>query len=210
MVELATNTLTNLLLYVAEGGLVMPPLVVGTFVLWYALGLRTLTLRRGAVRSVRVLITREDKGKHILASPKSGIIARAIRIGYDLASVYPTSLREALDDAFGVLEGEIKSGKVLITSVVTAAPLAGLLGTVIGMIETFDSLADMALYSAGGGIAGGISQALLTTQMGLVVAVPGVVAGRLLDRKQERLEIELDKVKDLLCARAAASQERAR
>ena len=40
------------------------------------------------------------------------------------------------------------------------------------MIETFDSLGNQALFAATGGVAGGISQALLTTQMGLVVAIP--------------------------------------
>ncbi|MCZ7581975.1 MAG: MotA/TolQ/ExbB proton channel family protein [Deltaproteobacteria bacterium] len=85
-------------------------------------------------------------------------------------------------------------------SIVAAAPLAGLLGTVSGMIETFQSLGDMSLFSQSGGIAGGISQALITTQMGLAVAVPGMIAGRLLDRRQRFMEFELAQVKDLLCA----------
>lgn len=195
------ETLADLAQYIAEGGFVMPPLVLGTFVLWYTLGLRFFTLRRGAVRSVRALLRREQEGKRV---KPTGIISMAIRIGYDLSKRYPSNLRDALDDAFGELDRDLKQGKVLVASIVTAAPLAGLLGTVTGMIETFDSLADMALYSSGGGIAGGISQALLTTQMGLVVAVPGVVVGRLLDRKQQRLEDELDKIKDLLCATVAA------
>jgi biopolymer transport protein ExbB len=70
-----------------------------------------------------------------------------------------------------------------------------LLGTVSGMIETFDSLGDMSLYSQSGGIAGGISQALFSTQMGLCVAVPGVIVGRLLDRRQHQFEDELDRLK---------------
>ena len=82
----------------------------------------------------------------------------------------------------------------MIKSVVIIAPLAGLLGTVSGMIETFDSLGDRTLFAASGGVAGGISQALLTTQMGLVVAIPGVIAGRLLDRKQNTLEADLDQM----------------
>ena len=186
--------------YIQEGGFIMPPLVVATFVLWYALGYRFLTLRRGAVRSVRMLLQRHEEGKAIKGD---GIVPRAILIGTQLAEHYPNRLRRALDDAFAEFDRDLKAGKVLISSIVSIAPLAGLLGTVDGMIETFDSLADMALYSSGGGIAGGISQALLTTQMGLVVAVPGVVIGRLLDRRQSQLELELNKIKDLLCAKAA-------
>ena len=77
------------------------------------------------------------------------------------------------------------------------APLLGLLGTVNGMIETFDSLADMSLYSQSGGIAGGISQALFTTQMGLAVSIPGLIVNGILDKKQKQLEIDLAQLKDL-------------
>ncbi len=81
------------------------------------------------------------------------------------------------------------------------APLAGLLGTVTGMIETFRSLADMALFTQGGGIAGGIAEALLTTQMGLAVSVPGLVVGRALDRRESALQADLDLITELVCSR---------
>jgi biopolymer transport protein ExbB len=69
------------------------------------------------------------------------------------------------------------------------------------MIETFDSLAEMAMFTQTGGIAAGISQALITTQMGLVVAAPGVVVGRILEKKQHVLADEIEQLKDVLCAR---------
>ncbi|MCB9694166.1 MAG: MotA/TolQ/ExbB proton channel family protein [Alphaproteobacteria bacterium] len=76
---------------------------------------------------------------------------------------------------------------VLVRSITAVAPLVGLLGTVSGMIETFDSLATMSMFRGSGGIAGGISAALVSTQMGLAVAIPGLVFGRLLDRRAARL-----------------------
>ena len=82
------------------------------------------------------------------------------------------------------------------------SPLLGLLGTVSGMIETFDSLASMALFTQSGGIAGGISQALFTTQMGLAVAIPGVLVQSVLNRQQYNLETDLAQVKDLLCSQS--------
>jgi biopolymer transport protein ExbB len=87
----------------------------------------------------------------------------------------------------------------MVMTLVAIAPLIGLLGTVVGMIETFDSLASASLFSQSGGIAGGISQALFTTQLGLVVAVPGVIIGRLLDRRGNTMEFELEQIKDILC-----------
>ena len=68
------------------------------------------------------------------------------------------------------------------------------------MIETFDSLGDMSLFTQTGGIAGGISQALITTQMGLAVAIPGLIVNGILNKKQNRLEIEIAQIKDYLCS----------
>jgi biopolymer transport protein ExbB len=190
--------------YVGSGGFVMIPLVVSTFILWYAIGYRFLTLQRGSVRSVRVLLARYAGGS---TRPPRGIIDRAVVQGLALIQLDTAILRRLLDDAYADFETEITKGRTLISSIVAVAPLAGLLGTVTGMIETFDSLGDMALFSQSGGIAGGISQALFTTQMGLAVAVPGVVVGRLLDRRQARLEDELAKLKNILCSEQAALRE---
>lgn len=189
----------SLLDYVRSGGFIMWPLVIGTFVLWYALGYRFLTLQRGSARSVRVLFERYRAG---LARPPRGVLDRAVVRGLELARVHQAQLRRVLDDAFANVESQLGRGRVLIWSIVAVAPLAGLLGTVTGMIETFDSLGDMSLFSQSGGIAGGISQALFTTQMGLSVAVPGLILGRLLDRRQAMLERELDQLKDILCTEA--------
>ena len=83
---------------------------------------------------------------------------------------------------------------------VMISPLLGLLGTVAGMIETFDSLAAMALFTQSGGIAGGVAQALLTTQTGLTVAIPGVLIQNILQKKQMNIQNNLAQIKDLLCS----------
>jgi biopolymer transport protein ExbB len=57
----------------------------------------------------------------------------------------------------------------------------------------------MTLFSQTGGIAGGIAQALFTTQMGLTVAIPGLLMNSLLNRRQRQIEQDLTQVKDLLC-----------
>lgn len=182
--------------YFEQGGFVMPPLVIGTLVLWYALGYRWATLRRGNERSVRVLVERYREGYE---REPEGIIDRAVVIGLEQAGRRTAHLRRFLDEAFAVFARDVGRYDVLVRSIVRAAPLAGLLGTVTGMVETFDSLGDMSLFSQSGGIAGGISQALISTQMGLAVAVPGMVVGRILDRRQQQLEMELAQIKDILC-----------
>jgi biopolymer transport protein ExbB len=199
--------LRTVLGYVDDGGFVMWPLVLATFVLWYALGYRFVTLQRGSVRSVRVLVDRHRRGKE-RRLPK-GVIDSAVVAGLELVCKHARydGLRALLDDCFATTEQEIKRGRVLIASIVAVAPLAGLLGTVTGMIETFDSLGDMSLFSQSGGIAGGISQALFTTQMGLSIAVPGIIVGRILDRRQQTIQHELDQLKDILCIEVAPTIE---
>ena len=183
--------------YVEAGGWVMPPLVAFTLLLWFAIGYRFAALKRGSVRDVRNLVRRYDKGK----KPSSdGVLVRALRKGVALRDSGKDQLRPYLDDAFFAEEREIRKFNRLIITIVSAAPLLGLLGTVIGMIETFDSLGDMSLFSQSGGIAGGISQALITTQMGLAVAIPGLIVNGVLMRRQKNIELELAQMKDILCA----------
>lgn len=194
-----SQLLEDLYFYFQVGGYVMPPLVIGTVVLWFAIGYRFASLRRGTRRSVRVLLNKHEGGfKH---APR-GIIEHAVARGLELEQRYPEDLRHWLDDSFSDLELSTKRFRKLIITIVGVAPLLGLLGTVSGMIETFNSLGDMSLFAQSGGIAGGISQALFTTQMGLAVAIPGLIIGGLLDKKASVIRHELAQVKDLLCARS--------
>jgi biopolymer transport protein ExbB len=78
------------------------------------------------------------------------------------------------------------------------APLLGLLGTVTGLIETFGSLGESSTSAASEGIAAGIVEALYATQMGLAIAVPGLLCGGFLHHRQQKLELELDELKELL------------
>ncbi len=182
--------------YIADGGFVMPPLVVATALLWYGLGYRLLVLRRGARGDVRRLV---EAGQ----MPRGGVLGRAMaRLAPALGRGWASAdLDAVLAERLDGVQRELSRFRVLVYSIVVVAPLAGLLGTVAGMIETFDGLGQGALFAASGGVAGGISQALLTTQMGLVVAVPGVVVGRLLDRRQRGLESDLEQLREVLVAR---------
>ncbi|RMG21079.1 MAG: MotA/TolQ/ExbB proton channel family protein [Deltaproteobacteria bacterium] len=186
--------------YFQQGGFVMWPLLVGAALMWYGLGYRVFALRRGVRMPVRLLVERYLEGWD---RPPEGVLDAAAQRAAQVAREGRRPLRRQLDDALADLHDEMSRFRTLVRAIVTVAPLTGLLGTVAGMIETFDSLGDMSLYSQSGGIAGGISQALFTTQMGLVVAVPGLFIGRILSRKQQSLEMEIARIKDLICARFA-------
>ncbi|MCB1605447.1 MAG: MotA/TolQ/ExbB proton channel family protein [Xanthomonadales bacterium] len=194
------NPFASLELYLSSGGFVMPVLVLITIALWYAIGYRWVLLDRGTQKSVRVMLGGVDRGKKL---PRRGIVPAALREGLDLSERHHKDLRERLDLAFYEHEMAIKRYSKVVSTLVGVAPLLGLLGTVIGMITTFESLGDMTLFSQSGGIAGGISTALFTTQMGLIVAVPGVIARSILDRRQRQIHLDLAQIKDLLCSEVA-------
>jgi biopolymer transport protein ExbB len=77
---------------------------------------------------------------------------------------------------------------IFLNTLVASAPLMGLLGTVIGMLGTFSAI------SAGGGsetvdmVAAGISEALITTQTGLFIALPGIFLILIIRRQKSRIE----------------------
>lgn len=94
--------------------------------------------------------------------------------------------RKALIDIGEQLANRLGGSVRTILVLAQTAPLLGLIGTVMGMITTFD-----VIHLLGNGnlqeMSRGISQALTTTQAGLVVAIPGLVVGSLLRRQAERL-----------------------
>lgn len=178
-----------------KGGFVGPFLVIGALGLWYCLGYRFVLLYLGDSRGARGLLEALRQGG--LVRPR-GVVAKAAAQGFQY--IGRAHLKEHLEERFAPFEEALSQHATLAQSIVRAAPLLGLLGTVSGMIETFEALGDMTLSSqGGGGVAGGISEALFSTQMGLLVAVPGLLIGRLLDRRQQVLQGELTKLKELLC-----------
>ena len=107
-------------------------------------------------------------------------------VEHRLASVQASQIRP--------LERELKLMKVC----VSAAPLLGLLGTVTGMLTTFAALSE----GSGGdqtmsAIAGGISEALVTTMTGLVIALPGLFFQYVLGRKFAEYRYFLDRLETM-------------
>jgi len=78
----------------------------------------------------------------------------------------------------------------MIGALVAVAPLLGLLGTVLGMIETFQVISVFGTGNANA-MANGISIALITTEAGLLVAVPGLLISGVLLQQSMRLETQL-------------------
>lgn len=87
---------------------------------------------------------------------------------------------------------ELEFGMTSIKVVATTAPLLGLLGTVIGIYEAFQVISAKGLTDPGQ-FASGISYALITTIVGLIVAIPHYIAHNYLSGELDSLEINMEK-----------------
>ena len=95
----------------------------------------------------------------------------------------PTEMRAAMEAAGRSATHQLERYLPALATIASAAPLLGLLGTVIGMIEIFGSQAGMGAVGATGGgnpaqLAHGISIALYNTAFGLIVAIPALIFWR--------------------------------
>ena len=100
-------------------------------------------------------------------------------------------VKEAIEDK-GRREGVILERNIgILLTIANLSPLLGLLGTVSGMIKTFNAIS---VHGIGGSapLAGGIAEALITTAAGLIVAIPTLVAYRFLTDKAQVLVFEME------------------
>lgn len=202
MFTIIADIFAQFLDFMNDGGTVMWLLFILNLALWYGLGFRYLTLQRGTLGNVRRQIQKHKKRGS--TQEVRGLLDRAILDALSAskeANGKHQYCRSYITDALYPHYKSIGTYSVLVKTIVVIAPLIGLLGTVMGMIETFDALQTNAMFSQGTSIAGGISKALFTTELGLVVAVPGMILGRVLDKKEDRFSLEFEQITDILCTK---------
>jgi len=188
--------------FMNSGGIIMWILFALNLFLWYGLGYRYMALQRGTLGNVRRLVEKhikrgkEQKIRGLLDSATSDAIKAAKE-----ARALGQNCRYYIEDSFSPYRNSVKMYSILVQTIVVIAPLIGLLGTVMGMIETFEALQSSAMYSQANSISGGVSKALFTTELGLVVAVPGLIIGKILDKKEDRFNLEFDQISDIICTK---------
>jgi len=193
--------LTELAGYIRQGGFVMWPLLFLALVLWFGIAYRLFFIRRGTRLPVRELVA---QARVRMPEVPRGSLDEAVRRGLRASAPSRRGLQAVLDDQLFPIEEDLRRYRTLVRTIIVVAPLLGLLGTVNGMIEMFQSLGDQNFYSQSGGVAQGISQALFTTQFGLVIAIPGMLVGSLIDRRERRIQDDLMQLKELLVSEVSA------
>ena len=99
--------------------------------------------------------------------------------------------KRALERAEAIVHAELKRGLGGLATIVSTAPFVGLLGTVIGILNAFRKMSESKATGLSA-VAGGISEALVTTALGLFVAIPAVMMFNYFTGKVEAFDVEMD------------------
>jgi biopolymer transport protein ExbB/TolQ len=99
--------------------------------------------------------------------------------------------RRALDRTGAIVHAELERGLSGLATIGSTAPFVGLLGTVIGIIDAFRKMQEQQVPGLAA-VSGGISEALVTTALGLLVAIPAVMMFNYFTTKIRAFDVEMD------------------
>lgn len=121
-------------------------------------------------------------------------------------------VRESLEIAARTEIERMKWGMTVLDTIITLAPLLGILGTVLGIIESFDVLGRMGIENPRA-VTGGIAQALITTAAGLFVAIMTLIPFNIFVGKVENTTTYLEKVTtalEIACRKSVEGKDAAK
>jgi biopolymer transport protein ExbB len=115
---------------------------------------------------------------------------RAHQLNSDISGEEIEASKRALERAEAIVHAELKRGISALATIGSSAPFVGLTGTVLGIINAFKGISTE--KSTGlGAVAGGISEALVTTLVGLLVAIPAVWGFNYFTNRVEAFDVEM-------------------
>lgn len=196
-----THAAARALYLMRQGGPTMVPLVACSFLLFLFIFERAISLRPGRAIPrpfVRKFLEQVREGslepKEALAlceenrSAIAEVFAACVK-KWDRPAV---EVEQAIIDAGERVGNHLRKYLRLFNGIATISPLFGLLGTVTGMIHSFNSIATSDAMGRPEMLAGGISEALITTAAGLTVAIPATIAYLFFSSRVDRLIADID------------------
>ncbi len=184
----------------AMGGKIMHLIVLCSMITFGLVLERVWALRQGAViprsflTGIRDHWNRQSLNKALaICTESQSSIARVLRSGLLHFNAGLAGMQDAVETAGAHEATLLRRNLPLLGAIGNIATMLGLLGTVLGMIDSFDQIAKTGTGDARI-VAGGIFQALVTTAAGLMVGVTAVGFHALLRRKVEVLETDLEEI----------------
>jgi biopolymer transport protein ExbB/biopolymer transport protein TolQ len=139
-----------------------------------------------------VKVADRNKKSHLAEVVTAGLQEfRSFGGGTAISEEQIESSKRALERAEAIVHAKLKRGLGGLATIGATAPFVGLFGTVVGILNAFRQIA-VQKTSGIGAVAGGISEALVTTAMGLLVAIPAVMTFNYFTNKVEAFDVEMD------------------
>jgi biopolymer transport protein ExbB len=137
----------------------------------------------------KIELDNNDKWKSWIENPKLAPKNAKEIIRYSQEDVSSSKhLRNRFEEIHQNLIHNVERKLIFLNTLVASAPLMGLLGTVIGMLGTFSAISSGSGSETVDMVAAGISEALITTQTGLFIALPGIFLILIIRRKKSAIE----------------------
>ena len=139
-----------------------------------------------------IKVADRSKKSHLAEVVTAGLQEfRSFGSGGSITPEQVESSKRALERSEAIVHAKLKRGLGGLATIGSTAPFIGLFGTVVGILNAFQQIATQKT-SGIGAVAGGISEALVTTAFGLLVAIPAVMTFNYFTGKVEAFDVEMD------------------
>ncbi len=199
--------------YLARGGIVMIPLLLCSVIGLAIVIEKSLLLRRRKILVPEIISviesieTRKDieLAKRV-CKKHSGPFANILSVPLNMPQLSRDEIKELTEDQGRQEVRSLEKGLSVMETIASISPLLGLLGTVIGMIKVFTVISTQGAGQARA-LAGGISEALITTATGLVIGIPILVAYNYYTTRAENFILDIEKYSTRLVQKVKMIQD---
>ncbi|MCF7793665.1 MAG: MotA/TolQ/ExbB proton channel family protein [Candidatus Cloacimonetes bacterium] len=196
--------LTEIWSFLVKGGILMIPLLICSVLSLAIIIEKLLTLRKHKVivpevKSVIENIESEEDIPLALSVCKKhkSVLSNLIILVLKHKGTSYSLMREELSDSGRQEIRSLERGLGILETIAAVAPVLGLLGTVVGMIKVFSVISVQGVGEASA-LSGGISEALITTAVGLSVGIPALIFYNYFASKAEELILDIENISNQL------------
>jgi len=184
---------------VKAGGPIMVPIILASIIAAAIFLERLWTLQQGRVLPSELtdkvwkwVEQRQIQDKHIQALQQNSPLGKILAAGLANRHRERSIIKEAIEDTGRHVVHELERFIGALGTIASVSPLIGLLGTVVGMIRTFNAIQTQGVGDPAA-LGGGIAEALITTAAGLTVAIPALLGYKYLRGRVESLVVQMEK-----------------
>ena len=191
--------LDSVIEFLGKGGFMMYPLLLSSIIGLSITIEKMITLKRSKVIVPEIVSVLENIKNYddielakSICNQHKGSFANIIQVGLNNKDLPKEEIKEVLNDSGRQEVYSLEKGLGILETIAGIAPLMGLLGTVIGILKVFDVIQTKGMGHANM-MAGGISEALITTIIGLAIGIPALIVYNYFTNKAEGLILTIEK-----------------